>query len=251
MLSHPKFKCIICICLTICLHAIFLHSLSYSKDTDSISSQLQKKYNQIVGDIFSDNVIKRDKAYNFIKKHKPLKIINVIILKVQSDNRETRKRALKALKQYPKTFILNRWIALLNKTTSIPLKIHIIDYLSDTNDRRLVVPLTKYLRSSFRKIRMKAAIALKKNGDDRMYPFILDMSSDKNPIYRIYALEALNKLFDRRFYPVIKRMVKDTNKSVRIYALKCMKKNNLNKMILIIRDIALNDKNDEVRIGVI
>ncbi|MBN1533942.1 MAG: HEAT repeat domain-containing protein [Spirochaetes bacterium] len=170
---------------------------------------------------------------------------------VVSDDEEESLEAVRQLKARSGGEMLTLWIELLEKAELPRTKIEIIEHLSAAYDRRLVVPLAKELSSPYSDVRRSAARVLKNYSDDRIYPYILSLSSSPNPVYRIYFIEAMNFLYDRRFYELLVGMSRDANKSVRIYALNCLRSNNLTESVPIVRTMALGDGNDEVKVNAI
>jgi HEAT repeat protein len=158
---------------------------------------------------------------------------------------------VKKLHAYPPEEVGSCWLELLNDAVRVSTTIRIIDHMSEYNDKRFVLPLAKHLISPHYAIRRSAARALKRIGDDRLFPVILNMVNSANPVHRIYFIEAMNFLYDRRFYPSLTGMLRDDNKSIRIYVLNCLKENKITESIGLIRGSALSDKNDEVRIAAI
>jgi len=154
---------------------------------------------------------------------------------------------VKELKTHSLRKTIPHWISILEKTQIYELKKDIIEYIAPVNDKRVIVPFAKQLSSPFHNVRKSAAIALQRNASDRIYPFILRLTSSSNPVYKIYFIEAMNYLYDTRFYHLLTNMLKDPNKSIRIYVLKCLRANRLNEAINMIRNLALYDSNDEVK----
>ncbi len=192
------------------------------------------------------------RALELINSRKPVPLIpGLVKLFLESEDRPAREAAYTAIKFFNKKEILLSWIDMLEKTNSFALKLDIIDYISDLDDKRMIIPLTKELAAPFYLLRKKSASLLKKIGDDRMYPFILAMAENQSPVTRIYALEALFYLYDKRFNPVLLDFIKDGNKSVRIYTINCIQKNDLAEMIPNVRELALNDSVMDVRVHAI
>jgi HEAT repeat protein len=181
-----------------------------------------------------------------------LREINGIIRDILDETVEAKKEEYaKRLRAYPPEEVGSCWIGQLNDAVRVSTTVRIIDHMSEYNDRRFVLPLAKHLVSPHYPIRKSAARALKKIGDDRLFPVILGMVNSDNPVHRIYFIEAMNFLYDRRFFPSLTGMLKDDNKSIRIYVLNCLKENRIIESIGLIRGSALADKNDEVRIAAI
>ena len=207
---------------------------------------------KLIVDIIDGNEVERNNAYGVISKKTPLELVPFIIKNIEGKrDLEIQKRLLFALKLYPVRDTFPQWLALLKSTNSFPVKIAIIDFIITSNDRRIVMPLVDELNSPFATVRERAILGLKKIGDDRMFPYVLNMAHDPDPIKRVYALEAINHLYDRRVRGLLNEMLKDDNKSVRYYVLKCVENNRLVEMLPSIRTIAINDANWEVRIKAI
>ena len=109
------------------------------------------------------------------------------------------------------------------------------------------IPIAEKLIVPRSEVREKAAVMLKKYGDDRMLPVILSLGQSKNPIDRIYFLEALNYLYDIRFQKLAISMLEDENKSVRIYAIKCVNNNEVKEALPALRKLTAKDDNNETR----
>ncbi len=175
-----------------------------------------------------------------------------LVDRILDETDEARKRELiKKLRAYPPPEVSARWVKKLNGAVRESTIVRVIDAMSDFNDRSFVLPLAEHLVSSHYAVRKSAARALKKVGDDRLFPVILKMVNSPVPVHRIYFIEAMNYLFDQRFYPSLTGLLRDENKSIRIYVLNCLKENRISESLALIRGAALGDKNDEVRIAAI
>jgi len=206
----------------------------------------------LLSDLKSFNSARREKALACIRATRPDALLPGLVETVLTGTRARHRRAaIMALKAYPGNDVIPQWLKILGKTGSAEIKAEVISFLSGINDRRVVVPFARHLSSPCLEVREKAAEALSRNGDDRMYPFIIELTADPNPVRRIYSLEALYYLYDRRFYSLLADLLRDENKSVRIYAVRCALQNNVSELLFIIRSIALNDMNDEARIAAI
>jgi HEAT repeat protein len=184
-------------------------------------------------------------------KQEEARTIRELSREIVSDDEEDSLKAVRQLKTHAGEDMLPLWVHLLEKAELARTKIEIIEHLSVAYDRRLVVPLAKELSSPYGDVRRSAARVLKNYSDDRIYPYILSLSSSPNPVYRIYFIEAMNFLYDRRFYDLLIGMSRDANKSVRIYVLNCLRSNNLTESVPIVRNMALGDANDEVKANAI
>lgn len=228
--------------------SVFLAFLFYSV----IIFAQENPEKKIFDELFSSNSIRQAAAIELIKKTAPASLpslLSSVIVKDRDD--EKRGIALDALKLYPKQAVLNQWMDILSESESIIIQEEVIKYFSDVRDRRLVPHLAKKLSSPYAIIRKLAAQSLQKNGDDRIYPYILDLAVEQKPVHRIYFLEAMFYLYDRRFASNLTGMLKDENKSVRIYVLECIYANRLADYLHLVREAALSDKNDEVRIAAV
>lgn len=195
---------------------------------------------------------KKNEALKYISKKKPVQLIPRIARAIlKADDIEERDIYIQALKFYRKDSTILYWIDILRETGSFPFRIEMIKYLGSLGDRRIVLPVARQLENRFSAVRKEAGKVLRRNGDDRIYPFILRMAGSRNPVKRIYALEAMQILYDMRFYTVITELVEDPVKSVRIYALKCIEKNHLKKGMYLVKKAALKDADREVRIAAI
>jgi HEAT repeat protein len=178
--------------------------------------------------------------------------ITGIIHEILNETVDAKKQEyVKRLRTYPPEEVGLCWLELLNDAVRVVTTVRVIDHMSEYNDKRFVLPLAKHLISPHYAIRRSAARALKKIGDDRLFPVILNMVNSTNPVHRIYFIEAMNFLYDHRFYQSLTGMLRDDNKSIRIYVLNCLKENKITESLGQIRGSALSDKNDEVRIAAI
>lgn len=193
--------------------------------------------------------VKREKAFHYIDTMKPADLPDAVgeYILGRADAEE-KIRATEILQHYSRQLSVKIYIHVLEKTSSSVLKKQIIDILGKTNDRSMVIAVSKELASPFFAVRESAILALKELGDDRMFPAIFAMAENKDPVYRVYALESLYYLYDFRLFSIVQSLLQDENKSVRLLAIKCMAKNGLDKLIPNLRTIALSDSNMEVRI---
>ncbi|MCP4132252.1 MAG: HEAT repeat domain-containing protein [bacterium] len=189
-------------------------------------------------------------SLSYISKKQPTEFLPELVeILLEEDEQIYLNTALKALKLYPRKNILPHWLTILKKSDSSIMRKQIIEYIGSVNDIRIVPALTGQLQSPYQTVRKSAAVALEKNGDDRMYPSILGLAASSNPVHRIYSIEAMNHLYDTRFYATLTELLKDSNKSVRIYTLGCLAQNQLKESLHLVRNMAQNDRNSEVRIS--
>jgi len=178
--------------------------------------------------------------------------ISGIVRGILSETDHAKKQELvKRLRAYPPAEVGDCWLDLLNGAVRVSTTVRIIDNMSEFPDRRFVMPLANLLVSSHYAVRKSAARALKKVGDDRLFPVILRMVNSPTAVHRIYFIEAMNYLFDQRFYPALTALLRDENKSIRIYVLNCLKENRITESLGLVRGAAMSDRNDEVRIAAI
>jgi HEAT repeat protein len=190
-----------------------------------------------------------ERSVRYIETKRPGDLLPLLKDTVLNDGDMERKdRAIDALSRYPFRSVSPLWMDLLRQSSSFPVKKRIIDVMAASDDRRVVAALVEELASPFSTVRESTIKALSKLGDDRMFPYILNMTRNPDPIYRVYALEAIYHLYDRRVGYLLRDLLKDENKSVRYYALKCTEHNNLAENMPIVRTLALSDPNWEVRI---
>ncbi|MCL2025311.1 MAG: HEAT repeat domain-containing protein [Leptospirales bacterium] len=152
-----------------------------------------------------------------------------------------------ALRLYPFSISLKYWIEILQETGSAMMKLEIMDYISSTGHRSIVMPITEELKNPFSIVRQNAARILRSRGDDRIYPFILSMLSDPNPVIRLYAVEATNYLYDSRFNKELINMIYDPDAWVRVSAMYSIRRNRIENTDHIIRNSAMNDSDGRVR----
>ena len=192
---------------------------------------------------------KHDAALKYISVRKPADLPEMVgdFLLSGSDQAE-KERVIVILQKYPHQVAMKVYLRVLDKTASFMVKKQLIDFLGRTGDRGIVIPVSKELSSPFSAVRESAILALKELGDDRMFPAIFAMSENKDPVYRIYALESLYHLYDLRLFSIVQKLIADENKAVRLLAVKCVERNSLDKLLPVIRSLALSDPNDEVRL---
>jgi HEAT repeat protein len=236
-------KYFICFISILCVAGIF--------NTGSLKAD-EKKNKEIISLLLSGNTLKVNDALSFISAHKSQELLPLIFSVILSDENAVNKAAaIKALKYYPQRQATPFCIEIIKKTNSFIVKKDIIDYLAGSTDRQAVPAIINELGSSFFAVRESAVLALKKIGDDRMFPYILNMMENRNPVYKVYALEAIYHLYDLRFYDHLINMLKDENKSIRYYVLKCIEVNNLKNALPNVRNSALGDNSWEVRVKAI
>ncbi|MCU0847574.1 MAG: HEAT repeat domain-containing protein [Spirochaetes bacterium] len=190
-------------------------------------------------------------ALNYLKKNRPADLPAKILDRLRSGRYGEQKALFEALKFYPQKELVQPCLEILRESDSYILKRDLIEFMAELRDRSVVLPIAKELTSPHQPVRISAAMALRKNGDDRMYPVILAMAGHENPVHRIYFIEAMNYLYDKRFYSHLVEMMRDENKSIRIYVINCFRKNQLMEAAGIIRNAGAGDRNDEVRISAI
>ncbi len=175
-------------------------------------------------------------------------ILRLIHAVIDETDESKRQDLLGELRAYQADATALLWLKLLRDTAWVKKKVRIIDMMAEYGDRSFVLPLANLLISPQSAVRQSAARALKKGGDDRLYPVILSMVNSDVPVHKIYFIEAMNHLFDHRFYHSLTGLLRDENKSIRIYVINCLKENRILESLGLIRGSALNDRNDEVRV---
>lgn len=168
-----------------------------------------------------------------------------------TESPEGRHDLIKTLRTYPPDLVGAAWREVLDRAWRAGRIVQVIDAMSEFNDKSFVLPIANHLVSPHSPVRKSAALALKKIGDDRLFPVILGMATSTVPVHRIYFIEAMNYLYDQRFYLTLSTMMRDENKSIRIYIVNCFRENRISESLNQIRNAALSDKNDEVRIAAI
>ncbi len=166
---------------------------------------------------------------------------------LDDDDEEMRGRIITALTEYPLHERSAIWIDILRSEKNRKTEIELIELLSSSKVPLFTIPIAEKLLVPRSEVREKAAVVLKKTGDDRMLPVILSLGQSKNPIDRIYFLEALNYIYDVRFQKLAISMLEDENKSVRIYAIKCINNNEVKEALPAMRKLASKDDNNETR----
>ena len=229
--------------LILCLFAATLFLPSPARPDDVIPSDT------LLSSVAGADNEKHDAALKYISAKKPIDLPEMVgdFLLSGSDQVE-KERVIVILQKYPHQTAMKVYLRVLDKTSSFMVKKQLIDFLGRTNDRGIVIPVSKELSSPFSAVRESAILALKELGDDRMFPAIFTMSENKDPVYRIYALESLYHLYDLRLFSIVQKLISDENKAVRLLAIRCVERNGLDKLLPVIRNIALSDPNDEVRL---
>jgi HEAT repeat protein len=185
------------------------------------------------------------------EKASPREITGLINRILDETDEAKRQEQMKKLRAYPADDVIPCWVDQLKGAIRVSTTVHVIDLMAEFGDKRLVMPLANRLVSPHYAIRKSAARALKKFGDDRLYPVILKMVNSDVPVHRIYFIEAMNYLYDQRFYLSMTGLMREDNKSIRIYVINCFKENRVTESLGLIRGAAMSDKNDEVRIAAI
>ncbi len=187
-------------------------------------------------------------AIEYVKQNHPDTLPGILKKEyLDDDDEDVRLRIITALKEYPLPAQSALWIEILRSTKDKKTEIELIDFLSGSKVASFTIPIAEKLIVPRSEVREKAAIMLKKYGDDRMLPVILSLGQSKNPIERIYFLEALNYIYDVRFQKLAISMLEDENKSVRIYAIKCVNYNEVKEALPSLRKLAAKDDNNETR----
>jgi HEAT repeat protein len=202
----------------------------------------------LVSAITGANENKFQLAIDYIKLNQPVAIPSLLKDEyLDDDDEEIRTRIISALKEYPLHEQSAIWAELLRSEKNKNIEINLIELLSGSRSPVFTVPIAEKLLVPRSEVREKAAIMLKKSGDDRMLPVILSLVQSKNPIDRIYFLEALNYIYDIRFQKPAISMLQDENKSVRIYAIRCINNNEIKEALPSMRKLASKDDNNETR----
>jgi len=206
------------------------------------------KDKDLVSAIADGNPKELQEATEYIKLNHPATFPAILKEEyLDDDDEDVRSRLISALKEYNLTEQSPIWIEILKSTKDKKIEIELIEFLSNSGVPLFTIPIAEKLIVPRTEVREKAAILLKKSGDDRMLPVILSLGQSKNPIDRIYFLEALNYLYDIRFQKLAISMLDDENKSVRIYALKCVNYNEVKEALPAIRKLTAKDDNNETR----
>ncbi|MDR3237358.1 MAG: HEAT repeat domain-containing protein, partial [Spirochaetia bacterium] len=170
---------------------------------------------------------KREAAFDYVKNKRPEDLIpylkKAILAKKGfffAPDYSNRTVHINALKLYPFTESLKWWIEILQETDSSMMKIEIMNYITESGHRSIVMPIVEELRNNFFIVRQEAARILRGKSNDRVYPVILSMMNDPNPAVRIYAIDAMNYLYDSRFNNELINMIYDSDAGVRIRVIK-------------------------------
>ncbi len=203
-------------------------------------------------DITSFDEARIRRGLEYITAHKPKNLIpllkNILLEKGQN---ELHAHVITALKSYPLYENILLWTDILNESPSFFVKIEAINLLASLNRREIITPIMKQLKSPFSSVREASIQALKKFRDDRVYAYVLNLAASDNPLFRVYALNTVYHIYDSRLYNFLVDQLKDENKSIRYQALLCLEKNEPVKSINHISNLAVHDKNSEVRVKAI
>jgi HEAT repeat protein len=216
-----------------------------------IDSAVMHMYNKLIVLSLLLVIVCRPFGANADEQKQKKEIVETIRGILYEDSEGKRLLYVNKLKSYPYDEVSKSWVEILEAAAPDYIKVRIINYLFEYNDKKLVLPIAYQLLSPDIAVRKKAAQVLMKMGDDRIYPVVLKMANSPNPVHRIYFIEAMNLLYDRRFYSSLANMLQDENKSIRIYVLHCLRENRISESLRLIRNAALGDKNDEVRVAAI
>ncbi|MCL1911216.1 MAG: HEAT repeat domain-containing protein, partial [Leptospirales bacterium] len=156
-----------------------------------------------------------------------------------------------ALRLYPFSVSLKYWIEILQEIGSATMKLEVMNYISSSGHRSIVIPIVEELKNPFFIVRQGAAKILRNRGDDRVYPFVLSMMNDQAPAVRVYAIEAMNYLYDSRFQRELLNMINDGDAWVRVSVIYSIRHNRIENTIHIIRNSAMNDGDGRVRFAAI
>ena len=212
------------------------------------AEELIIKDKDLLSDITDGKPEEFKSAIDYIKLNHPASLPGILKDEfIDDDDEEVRERLITALKEYPVNEQSVFWIEMLRSSKDKKIEIMLIDLLSSSKSVSFTIPIAEKLIVPRTEVREKAALMLKKSGDDRMFPLILSLGQSKNPIERIYFLEALNYLYDVRFRKLAISMLEDNNKSVRIYAIKCVNNNEVKEALPALRVLAAKDDNNETR----
>jgi HEAT repeat protein len=212
----------------------------------------EDKNKEIINRLLNSDKTEADNALSYISFNKPEELLTYITSALLSNEHHGKKEIiLKALGSYPQKETVESCIEILNKTNSFLVKKEIIEYISPSLDNKLIPLIIRELNNPFFTVRESAILALKKRGNDKVFPFILNMMENADPLQKVYALEAIIHLYDLRFYNQLLGMFKDENKSIRYYVLKCVEANKLRDALPTVRNTALSDTSWEVRVKAI
>ena len=230
----------------ICMFSVFLSMHLYGQGIEPSKEDL------IFRDLTGIIKEKREESLRYVKIKRPAVLLPRIAgAVISSGSGSDRLIYMEAMKFYPFRESLDYWVDILERSESFILKIEVMEYISSEGGRSVVVPIANQLKSPFITVRKAAARLLERVGDDRVYPIILTMINDENPVMKIHAVEALFYLYDFRFYQNLIKLLDDGSKSVRIYTLRCLRQNRVDKSLYLVRKLALYDSDPEVRLTAI
>ncbi len=201
----------------------------------------------LLKDLLSDSFETSDRAKAFVITEKPVELMPLLKEKILND-REYRPACTDVLKLYSFSDSLPVWLSILKETGSSSLKISVMDYISMSGNRSIVGPVAAELKNPFQEVRRKAAEILSRTGDDRAYPYVLSMMSNKYPSVRSFGIDAMSSyMYDFRFDREIMKMLDDRDGVVKVYAIRCVRSGKIEGCRKKIISIAVNPGNTQAR----
>jgi HEAT repeat protein len=118
--------------------------------------------------------------------------------------------------------ILDDYEWLLNHLEDDRLLLDLIQVLYQKKDKRFIYSILTKIHHRSYDIREITFKYLKLFKDDRILPFILELGSSENPLYRYYYLEALEHINDERVTFHLGKLINDESAAIRYEAIKLM-----------------------------
>jgi len=207
---------------------------------------------ELISYLESWNNFRVKNALMYIQSKKDKSIIPLLKQAIKKSRKENKSIILlQALSSFDIKKNIDIWIEKLEQTKSDKVKLAILKNIKNIKDRKLVLPLTFLLNNPETDIRKLSAKILRKTGDDRMFPFILQMGDRENSLSKIKFLSAMEYLYDKRFFNTIISYLSSTNKTVQIYTLKLIYINKIHEALPQVRKLLSTNVNNDVKIEAI
>ncbi len=125
--------------------------------------------------------------------------------------------------------------------------IEIFSFVETRKERRLLYPLTSFVKYPIYSVRIAAYKALGSLGDDRAIPFLFELGNSERGIYKKYYLESLLYFKDDRILSLLPKLLADPSPAIRSECITAIEKLFLKEKYYILSNMAGSDANYEVR----
>ncbi len=136
---------------------------------------------------------------------------------------------------------------LLNHIDDEQLLKDFIQVLYQKKDKRFIYAILNKISHRSHEIREISFKYLKLFKDDRILPFILELGSSDNALYRYYYLEALVHINDERVSMHLSKLLYDESAAIRYDAIQLMDQLQIKDKESLVIQLSKNDSNFEVR----